>query len=374
MNVKKILRKNLVNIPGWRTSRKIFLIESDDWGSIRMPDLETINRLESKGLDLHANHFTRLDSLEKEQDLLDLFSILRNYKDKEGRFPVITANCLVANPDFLQIERSDFRRYHFETIEETYKKNSERKNVLSIWEEEGINNRMLWPQFHGREHFNFQYWLKVLQSGDEKELLAFKNRALLGIGNDKNTRSSNSYMAAFDYEKEKEFSSFEKVISQGIILFNDIFGFKPKSFVAPCSIRSDRLDPILAENGIKYHQVGQQQLPQYENYRIKHRFWGAKNQYNQIYWRRNSSFEPARDPSFDWIGNVMHDAKIAFRWGKPLVVSSHRVNYTSGISVENKLNTLRLLDRLLQKLVSTYPDIEFFTSDQLGDFIVETTR
>ena len=29
--------RNLSNLPGWRTSRKIVVIESDDWGTIRMP-------------------------------------------------------------------------------------------------------------------------------------------------------------------------------------------------------------------------------------------------------------------------------------------------------------------------------------------------
>lgn len=31
--------KNFSNLPGWRTNRKIVVIESDDWGSIRMPSL-----------------------------------------------------------------------------------------------------------------------------------------------------------------------------------------------------------------------------------------------------------------------------------------------------------------------------------------------
>jgi len=29
------LHRYIANIPGWRTNRKIIVIESDDWGSIR---------------------------------------------------------------------------------------------------------------------------------------------------------------------------------------------------------------------------------------------------------------------------------------------------------------------------------------------------
>lgn len=40
MNLKQYITHNLLNIPGWRTNRKIVVIESDDWGSIRMPSQE----------------------------------------------------------------------------------------------------------------------------------------------------------------------------------------------------------------------------------------------------------------------------------------------------------------------------------------------
>ena len=37
MTLKQTITHNLLNIPGWRTKRHIVVIESDDWGSIRMP-------------------------------------------------------------------------------------------------------------------------------------------------------------------------------------------------------------------------------------------------------------------------------------------------------------------------------------------------
>ena len=36
----KTLSHNLINIPGWYTKRKLVVIESDDWGAIRMPSME----------------------------------------------------------------------------------------------------------------------------------------------------------------------------------------------------------------------------------------------------------------------------------------------------------------------------------------------
>ena len=40
MKLKQIISHNLLNIPGWRTKRKLVVIESDDWGAIRMPSKE----------------------------------------------------------------------------------------------------------------------------------------------------------------------------------------------------------------------------------------------------------------------------------------------------------------------------------------------
>jgi hypothetical protein len=39
--LKTSMTRNLTNAIGWRTNRKIVVIESDDWGSIRMRDKKT---------------------------------------------------------------------------------------------------------------------------------------------------------------------------------------------------------------------------------------------------------------------------------------------------------------------------------------------
>ena len=46
--------------------------------------------------------------------------------------------------------------------------------------EKGIQNRLLVPAFHGREHLNVQRWLRALRSGCESTLLAF-NYSVTGI-------------------------------------------------------------------------------------------------------------------------------------------------------------------------------------------------
>ena len=48
MSFKAKLMRNLSNLPGWRTKRKIVVIESDDWGSIRMPSKRAYEELKLK--------------------------------------------------------------------------------------------------------------------------------------------------------------------------------------------------------------------------------------------------------------------------------------------------------------------------------------
>ena len=59
MSIISNFKKNLSNIPGWSTNRKIVVIESDDWGSIRMPSLETFEKLSSNGLNLSSGDALR---------------------------------------------------------------------------------------------------------------------------------------------------------------------------------------------------------------------------------------------------------------------------------------------------------------------------
>ena len=58
--IKNII-KNLSNLPGWRTDRKIVVLESDDWGSIRMSSNDSRIKLLKAGLKI----IPRIITLEK---------------------------------------------------------------------------------------------------------------------------------------------------------------------------------------------------------------------------------------------------------------------------------------------------------------------
>ena len=69
MTLKSAISHNLLNIPGWNTNRRIIVIESDDWGSIRMPSKLAYSNLLKKGIGVDKSLYDTLDSLEKKEDL-----------------------------------------------------------------------------------------------------------------------------------------------------------------------------------------------------------------------------------------------------------------------------------------------------------------
>lgn len=128
-NLKKI-SSEITNILGWKTNRKILVIESDDWGSVRTIDKNVLNTFRKRGLPIDKDPYTVYDSLESNTDLELLFSLLYNFKDKNENNPKLTINNIVANPDFEKIKSNDFNEYHYEHFTATLEKYNDSDKVF----------------------------------------------------------------------------------------------------------------------------------------------------------------------------------------------------------------------------------------------------
>jgi hypothetical protein len=131
-NFKSFISSLHTNLSGKNISKKIVVFESDDWGAIRVPSKEAIDRLKIKGLDLTKNPYTRFDGLESNSDLESLLEILDKYKDIKGNHPIITANFVTCNPDFEKIKSSNFDQYFNQKISATYNNYSNSYKVLDL--------------------------------------------------------------------------------------------------------------------------------------------------------------------------------------------------------------------------------------------------
>lgn len=371
--LKSALRVNVSNIPGWRTKRHIVVIESDDWGSIRMSSLENFNHMLKAGMPVDKSHYNLYDALECNDDLIALMETLSKFKDITGRPPVFTGVNVVANPDFEKIKENGFTEYVYEPYTETCKRYDNHEKVYELWKE-GIAKRLIVPIFHGREHLNAQFWLRALQTGNKSTLLGFENRVtgMPGIKGEKLP----DFQAAFDIDTKADLPYQKDVIKTGLDLFEHLYGYRSKYFVPTNGPFNNSLEKDLLDAGIKYINTGKKQREPLGDgqYRINTRYLGTKNQYGQIYLTRNCFFEPSANgdespADWNWVDSCLKEIEIAFRWHKPATISSHRVNYIGYLHPENRENGLRQLSELLSLMLKRWPDIEFMTSVELGDLI-----
>lgn len=371
--IKSALRVNVSNIPGWRTKRHIVVIESDDWGSIRMSSKEAFDRMLKAGMPVDRSHYNLYDSLECNDDLEQMYETLSKFKDSTGRHPVITGVNVVANPDFEKIKTNNFSEYIYEPYTETCKRYSNHDRVYDLWKE-GIEKRLMVPIFHGREHLNAQFWMRALRDKNKSTLVGFENEVtgMPGIKGEKLP----DFQAAFQIDTINDLVYQKEVLKTGLDLFEELYGYRSRYFVPTNGPFNNTLEKDLNEHGVKYINTGKKQKEPLGNgqYKINTRFIGDKNQYGQIYITRNCFFEPSssgfeKPANTDWINNCLKEIEIAFRWRKPAVISSHRVNYIGYLHPENRERSLKQLSELLGKMLKRWPDIEFMTSSELGDLI-----
>jgi hypothetical protein len=366
----KTIRKSYINYRGWSTKRKLLIIESDDWGSIRMPNKETYNKLLSKGIPVDKSRYSKFDSLENSIDLERLFEVLNKVKDNHGNFAVMTPNYLVANPDFDKIRENHFNNYYYEDVLSTYEHYNRNVSDIKDLIFRGISENIFYPQFHGREHLNPLRWLYAVQNC-ANERLCFDNNAIPGVPINCLPNTTKRFLASFDYFNEMEKSFNEEALVEGLRMFESFFGYKSKSFIAPQSVRGDHLNSLLFNEGALYHQNGQQLLPSFidADNKIVNHFWGHKDNAGMLSWRRNVTFEPSKDPNFDSVSEALREIGNAFFWGKPAVINSHRVNFIGSLSEANQTDSLSKLQLLLSKVVQLWPDVEFMNSQQLGEYM-----
>lgn len=379
-SIKATVLRNISNIPGWRTNRHIVVIESDDWGSVRMRSIEDFKELQKKGVPVDTDHYNINDSLESNEDLELLFDTLAKFEDKTGRNPVMTGVNVVANPVFDKIKENGFTEYVYEPYTETLKRYGSHDRVYELWKK-GIAERLFVPIFHGREHLNAQFWMRALQRGNASTLAAFEH-GITGIPR-KGIRGEEvpNFQAAFLIDTVEDLPYQKEVLQTGLDLFERLYGYRAKYFVPTNGFFNNSLEEDLNRLGIRYINTAKKQREPLGNgqFKVNTRYIGDRNKNGQIYLTRNCFFEPAATgfevpANYDWINYCLKEIEIAFRWHKPATISSHRVNYIGYLHPENRENGLRQLAELLTRMLKRWPDIEFMTSAELGDLIASEQK
>jgi len=336
-----------------------------------MPSRQTFDILIKSGINLlldEGYRYNKYDSLATSEDLGSLFEVLTSVKDSHAKPAVMTPVSVVANPDFDRIEQSGFTQYYYEPFTTTLNRYDGCRDSFKLWKE-GIENNIFIPQFHCREHLNVPVWIKALSRGHKNTIIAFNNR-LWGISTANDPEIGIEYQAAFDFIDPKDLDYHKEVITSGLNLFEQILGYRATYFVPPNGPLSSRLEEVCVNQGIRFVSMPKVQLePLGLGASRKRLHWlGQKNKSGLICLTRNCFFEPGIHGK-DWIRSCLSDIAAAFKWHKPAIISSHRVNYSGALYKSNRDKGLKSLKLLLKTILSLWPETEFIKSDELGEII-----
>jgi len=373
--LKRSTLLNTKNLIGWRTKRKIVVFSVDDYGNVRVDSKAARERMDRCGLKVHSR-FDAYDALETKEDLEMLFETLTSVRDSNGRSAVFTPFAVPCNINFEKMEVDGYQKYHYELLPQTFQKLRERNPAAyeGAWEllQEGISKGVLVPQFHGREHLNLKVLQEKLAVADHEVLTAFKNRSYTSISS--SGYDSISSMAAFDFWSFEENKWFKDLIKEGLNAFKKVFGYYATHFNPPGGREHSFIHQALKENGIRYIDTPfiKSEHQGHGVYKSTFNYTGKKNVFDQTYLVRNVVFEPTDNRGVDWVPYTIKQIEAAFRWNRPAIISSHRVNFCGHIDENNRQKGITALRELLHKIIQRWPEVEFMAANELGDLISGT--
>lgn len=371
MSIKSKIYRNIKNLPGKKTKRKIVVFYVDDYGSIRVKDREAYNSLKEAGIPMDQNRFTRYDTLADAKDLSLLFETLTSVRDSQHNFASFTAFVNIANPDFEKIRASDFTEYHREPFTQTIARYSDDyQGVFELWQE-GIRNNIFYPAYHGTEHINVKRWMEALQIGHKSSRLAFDYQSV-AVPNFLGKKPISHPTTTFYIEESVENRELEEAVEVGTNLFTEILGYRSKQFTPGAGLYSPDLHPILMKQGIKFIHVNRYQSYPLGDGRFRKQFLynGKINEVGQKYIVRNCVFEPNGSPDYQIADRCLKEIEAAFYWGAPALISSHRVNFIGHFDQKYRDNSLAQLKYLLENIIKQWPDVEFMNGDDMAESIL----
>jgi hypothetical protein len=186
----------------------------------------------------------------------------------------------------------------------------------------------------------------------------------------KGIKCKEAYLDAFGLNNSEDSTGLNTILKEGLEIFQNLWGYKSNSIIAPCYIWHEENEKFMFENGVRLIQ-GMFSQNTYnsikDKYERTYHYLGEKNNKTKItYSIRNVNFEPTSNQNINWIDKCLQEIEIAYYWGKPAVISSHRVNYVGGIDEKNRDSNLIQLRKLLKIAQKLWPELEFISTK---DFI-----
>ena len=90
---------------------------------------------------------------------------------------------------------------------------------------------------------------------------------------------------------------------------------------------------------------------------------------NQLNLVRNCFFEPSTTDKLDWVNECLKDIEVSFRWSRPAIICSHKLNFVGGMDEMNRNKNLKEFEKLISNIIKKWPDVVFVSSDEIENYL-----
>ena len=311
----------------------VSVIESDDWGPGDSDAAEALQKL---------------------------LSILSEHTDSCGRMAVLTANIVLTVPDVEAIKNNGCMYFERLILKNDF------PFVYSTLMK-GFREGLLLPQLHGKEHLYPPGFMILLRKKAPALIKWLENNNRLEWQSLPHQFQAHYVNGSYLPSRPIPYSEQQGMVREEKKLFYEHFGFDSISAVAPCFLWDDQTEMSWHQKGVRFIQTagyrctGLDEMGNYIQNPPIIRF-GDRTRVGQMYLVRTVMYEPSDRKDAEiicWKGVVR-----AFRQCLPAVISTHAYNYYGKRSrLEESLSGL---NKTLEKMCTSYPNLRFMNSPELG--------
>ncbi|HVO44195.1 MAG TPA: hypothetical protein VMT34_16315, partial [Aggregatilineales bacterium] len=349
---RRVLRR-LQYWASWRCQEPVLVFESDDWGLRRRASSVLLEQVGKPGQ--WAD-----EELETPDDLEKLYSVLEQYRDPHDRPACFVANFVMAVPDFEGIARSSFTTYVDIPLGE-----ASAPSLKAKWLE-GYARRVFFPQYHGRAHLYPDRWLQDLRDDVPGARLLFEAGCVGGLSllDREGWRYHSEYMN-WKLGQPLSGKKLQNWLQSGLASFQDLFGFRSQSTIAPHYIFTRETLQAWRQGGIRFIQG-----TNYELVRLPDGNYSAISATLGQRWNglmlmsRTAKFEPRPQRADQGLNHALSQMRGCFATRIPAVVDTHRINYSGAW----RDSSVQALETLLSIAAQHRPYV--LTTVELGEAIL----
>lgn len=315
--------KPRVNVD-WARLRAVVL-ESDDWGLCAwVPDREAWKALAgTPAFRSRAGLRYGGSTLESAAEVKALVELLLAHRGGDGLPPVWQANTVMANPDYPSLAQSAREAVALPLVE--LPDTPARWSRPGLWDEvRRASEAGVWSiELHGLHHLPESAWLVALRRGDDDARRALAEHSPVCA----------AVEASGEYDPSEPRETRRRNLERAIALFRALAGRAPRSFCPPDYRWDESLEADAERNGVTTFQGKAEQagspFPPLRRFLIA-LHWPPHGRGTRFYMPPRTAFEPCGlggGRARMAVEKSLRCARGEWKRSRPVVISSHRLNY-----------------------------------------------